>query len=975
MGSVKRSPSLVALALMPDHSFYSNSTEVTFLAHLKECLSHCRGFSFSVSFIKRAGLDLFYEDLIQALQSGARGRILTSTYQNFTDCYSLSFFLKLQNDYPGQFECHLEDGSFGKDGFHTKGYLFEMEDGSKEVIIGSSNITRFALLFNKEWDVSVITDEKDPFLSAVEKEFDYLYRNTPTLSESLIASYRDKLQYAISSWDMDSSYLGGKEDIRPNLMQQKALMELRRQRSMGQQRALVVAATGSGKTFLAAFDAKSVDAKRLLFLAHKDAILEASRKTFQSVFKTARSYAVFNGSNQKGLDADFLFASIQMLQRHLEEFSPTQFDYIVIDEVHHSAAKTYQDVLSYFKPEFLLGLTATPERMDGKSVYDIFQNNVPFDLRLREAIENDLVVPFHYFGIKDSFLSYSEEDVKSKIGEIAKSMCSQENCDFIDEQIRIHRPSDSKLRCIGFCSTRFEAQNLASIFAEKGYGTAYVDSRTETGERLEIFRRLEQTDDPLSLVFAIDILNEGIDVPSINMVLFLRPTESSTIFIQQLGRGLRKYKGKQYLTVLDFIANSYQRSCQIAMALGSLSKSGTIDKASISDGVLTSFASLDLPGVEIHFDEESQEEILSSIEQTNFNRLDRLVADYARFKKSLCQEGEMKEDEYIKPTLYLDAAQGMDFLRFAKYPDSYADFLAKADKKAMPIFQEPSLETLRFLNFFLPLVREEEFQILLELLSGPKSKLALQESLSQNGFFSEERFTHALTVLSGKATVNTTGNKTLIQKEGEEYCLSFPIVDPLFKEYLKDALSYGITRFETEHSQDMDWELHEKKPRFLHLYSPYTQPTSLLALCVYKAGKEEANLMPMTGIFYTEKGLALYITLNKDLQKEERLKYKDKFLSPGLLQWESSTSTTLDNGKGKRLIEAGEAMIFVRKTKKDWGRACPFLYIGKGKLINPRPSDNPAKTLLFDIVLDQPIPASYHYDLGIEEKKDIYGEA
>ena len=133
--------------------------------------------------------------------------------------------------------------------------------------------------------------------------------------------------------------------------------------------------------------------------------------------------------------------------------------------------------------------------------------------------------------------------------------------------------------------------------------------------------------------------------------------------------------------------------------------------------------------------------------------------------------------------------------------------------------------------------------------------------------------------------------------------------------------------------------------------------------------------MPMTGIFYTEKGLALYITLNKDLQKEERLKYKDKFLSPGLLQWESSTSTTLDNGKGKRLIEAGEAMIFVRKTKKDWGRACPFLYIGKEKLINPRPSDNPAKTLLFDIVLDQPIPASYHYDLGIEEKKDIYGEA
>lgn len=942
---------------------------------MKECLSSCRSFSFSVSFIKRAGLDLFHEDLRRALEEGARGRIITSTYQNFTDCYSLSFFLRLQKEYPDQFECHLEDASFGPDGFHTKGYLFERKDETHEVIIGSSNITRFALLFNKEWDVSVITEENDPFLSAVQSEFDYLYRNTPTLSEERIEAYRHKLQYAISSWDMDSSYQLGKDDIRPNLMQQKALLELRRQRSMGQQRALVVAATGSGKTYLAAFDARNVDAKRLLFLAHKDAILESSRRTFQSVFKTSRSYAIFNGNNQSGLDADFVFASIQMLQRHLLEFSKSQFDYIVIDEVHHSAAKTYQEVLSYFKPEFLLGLTATPERMDGKSVYEIFQNNVPFDLRLREAIENELVVPFHYFGIKDSFLSYSEADVKAKIGEIAKNMCSKENCDFIDQQIRLHRPNDAKLRCIGFCSTRFEAQNLASIFADKGYGTAYVDGRTETGERLEIFSRLEKTDDPLNLVFAIDILNEGIDVPSINMVLFLRPTESSTIFIQQLGRGLRKYPDKNYLTVLDFIANSYQRSCQIAVALGSLSKSGTVDKASISDGVRTSFASLDLPGIEIHFDEESQEEILSSIEQTNFNRLDRLIPDYERFKKLLLKEGTLKEGDYVKPTFYLDASWGMDFLRFAKYPDSYADFLLKADKKDGPIFQQEAMETLRFLNFFLPLVREEEFKILSALLSGPKKEEELKREIQAQGYFCEERFLHALAVLQGKAVVNATGNKTLVRKNDEAYSLAFSIEDPLFKEYLEDVLTYGIMRFESEYGQDMEKEQATDTPKLLHLFGSYTQPTSLLALCVYKAGTDIANLMPMSGIFYTEKGMAIYINLNKDLQKAERLKYKDKFLSPDVLQWESSTSTTVDNGKGQRLIQQGEAMIFVRKTKKDCGRASPFLYIGKGKLINPRQSDNKAKTLLFDIVLEHPVPSSYHYDLGIEEGEESYAKA
>lgn len=961
---------LVGLALMNNHAFYSNSTPTPFLAHLKSSLSDCVSFSFSVSFIKRAGLDLFYDDLLAALKGGAKGRILTSTYQNFTDCHSLNRFLRLQEEFPNQFECHLEDFSFGQDGFHTKGYLFERKDGTHEVIIGSSNITRFALLYNKEWDIAVLSDPRDPFLLQVQSEFDDLYQKTFPLSKSLIDSYSQRLQYAVVSWDMDEANSSSLATLRPNLMQSKALRELRRQRSMGHERALVIAATGSGKTFLAAFDAKNFDAKRLLFVVHKDAILTSAQKTFESVFKTTRSYGLYTGeTGDGGIDADFVFATTSMLHLHLREFDPKAFDYIVIDEVHHSAAKTYQDILHYFHPEFLLGLTATPERMDGKSIYDLFQNNVPFDLRLREAIENNLVVPFHYFGIKDSLLNYSEEAVKNKIGEIAKSMCSEENCAFIDGQIKSHRRRDEKLRCVGFCSTRFEAQNLADIFAKKGYSTAYLDGSNTTAERLGVFHRLESEDDPLNLVFAIDILNEGVDIPSINTVLFLRPTESSTIFIQQLGRGLRKYPGKPYLTVLDFIANSYQRSCQIAAALGSLSRSGTVDQTSLADGVRTSFASLDLPGVEIHFDEESQEEILNSIEKTNFNRLDRLCADYKKFKDCLLKQGAIHESDYVKPTCYLDAAFGVDFLRFAKYPDCYADFLVKADPHCAPAFSEESLNVLRFLNFFLPLVRSEEFEILSLLLEGAKTEDQLKEELSQNNFFSPERFRHAIAVLSGNAVVNTTGNKRLIQFEDGKYSLAFSIANPSFEEYLRDVLDYGLSRFQSDYSSDIEKENADGRPIFLHPFGSYTQPTSFLGLCVYSSDGK-ANLMPMSGIHYTQKGLALYITLNKDLQKEERLKYKDKFLSPSLLQWESSTGTTLNNGKGKRLLQTEKAMIFVRKTKKNWGRMSPFVYIGMGKLENPRESDNPAKTLLFDIILENPIPNAYRYDLGIEEEEE-----
>ncbi len=925
-------------------SFYSNQTKPSFLDKLKDSLSSCSSFSWSVSFIKKAGLSLFLEQLEEALRRGVKGKIVTSTYQNFTDVPSLRCFLQLQEKYPN-FECRLENKSFGDDGFHTKGYLFSYEDGSYECLIGSSNITYFALLKNKEWDLGVTGYEQKGIKEEIEKEFAFFWDVLPPLSEELIKAYEKQLEYAIASWDMDYLLISKDGELNPNYMQRQALKELQRYRNLGQEKAMVIAATGSGKTFLSAFDARNFAAKKLLFLVHKDTILTQAMKTFSSVFKSSRTYGLYTGSRQE-LDADFLFASNQMLSRHLSLFDPSQFDYIVIDEVHHAAASTYKSIIDYFKPRFLLGLTATPDRMDGQDVYDMFGNNVPFDLRLREALENHLVVPFHYYGIKDSMISYGEEATQEGMRLLIQKISSTLHCSFIRQQIEAHRPS-GKLRCVGFCKSVEHARLLALNMRGEGYHTAYLTGASSLGERVKIFEKLEDEDDPLELVFAVDILNEGIDVPSINMVLFLRPTDSSTIFIQQLGRGLRKYKDKKHLIVLDFIANSYKRSSQIAFALGSLAKGGSGSKAAIASMVKNNFKSIAIPDLEIHFDEESQEEILSSIEATNFNSLSFLKQDYANFKAYL----KLGPNSYPQHKDFLDQESGIDLLRFTQKFASYYDFLSKIGED-VPFFSPEQRKLIASIYELLPLTRPDEYLILSSLLNGVKDGTTLFVEARNFKNVTNEAFKHALSSLQDEFYYTKTNEHVqLVKKTGEGYSLTLLPEEGPFKEWVASLLEYGLRRYQMEFGESKE---------LLKLYYPYTSVSSLRTL-------QSGNFFRMSGIVNVKGERVLYIDLQKEDQSQEHLKYKDTFLSPSLLQWESQTQTSLDNNKGKDLIKNPACLVFVRKSKREDGAERPFYYVGKGRLTNPRDSLNPKKALLFDIVLEHPVPSLYFDEFGIEE--------
>ena len=308
-------------------SFITNYSDISFLEKLKSSIKRCNSFCFSVSFIKDAGLILIQREIEEALARGVQGKIITSTYQNFTDIPSLQKFLKWSKDFDN-FECHLDIECFGDNGFHSKGYLFEYDDEA-EIIIGSSNITRFALLKNIEWNISLISKENIESYKDALDEFDTLWEHTLELNQELIDMYRLRLDYALEKWDMD--YISpDSSTINPNSMQRKALKEIRRYRDTGVDKALIISATGSGKTYLAAFDARNFGAKHLLYIVHRDAILKDARDTFANVFGSERTYGLYTGSNNE-IDRDFIFASTSMLSRHLTDFDPKEFDYIVQD--------------------------------------------------------------------------------------------------------------------------------------------------------------------------------------------------------------------------------------------------------------------------------------------------------------------------------------------------------------------------------------------------------------------------------------------------------------------------------------------------------------------------------------------------------------------------------------------------------------------------------------------------------------------
>jgi superfamily II DNA or RNA helicase len=930
-------------------SFYTNYSDIKFIDKLKECIDHCQAFYFSVSFIKKPGLRLLAPNIEAAISRGASGHIITSTYQNFTDIDSLVFFHDLENRYPDRFSCRLDrecfcDANGVSVGFHSKGYLFEFVDHN-ELLVGSSNITVYALLKNIEWDVSVVSEEENETFEAAKKEFDSLWKQTLPLTKDLIDEYKTRLFYSIERWDMD--YDIANSEIKPNYMQRRALKELNRVRAMGATKALVTASAGSGKTFLAAFDALNFNPRRLLYIVHEGSILMKSYETFQRVFGSDRSYGIYN-AEYKEFDADFVFSTNVTMANSLDFFDKHTWDYVIIDECHHATAETYQKIITYFEPQFLLGITATPERMDGEDVFSLFDQNVPYELRLRDAIINGLVVPFKYYGIRDELIEYGLKETKGH--KFVEQFSDEKHVDFISHMIEVHRLPGQKLKALAFCRDISHAIRMSQAM-EEYYHTAYLTGKNTVGERVRAYKDLQNESADLEILFTVDILNEGVDIPGVNMVLFLRPTDSQTIFIQQLGRGLRKYEGKKYVTVLDFIGNDYKRSVQIAFALGSLSENFVVEKKLIAALIADNFASIGLAdyGVEIHLDDLSKKEILSFIDEVNFNTKIYLAQDYFNFKRYISAASWPQHVDYLNNDYAPDLIKFMQSRINGRKNASYYGFLQAIGEEGLPSFDVRQEAFVKYVSEMLPIVRPYEYLIVQELLAraGMVSIREMTDKLASSvKNWSLEAFHHALRYMLASGFFS--------ENNGE---LSFAELrrDMAFETYLQDLLDYGLGKYDVDFYDVSSDEV-------FHIWAKYRKE-QVQQLLLNNPGDIMKGTKVYDGVVY------VYVTVIKDEKTKETLKYADGYIDANTFQWESEANiseTALSELKKSKCVH-----VFVRKVDSEDNIQLPFTYIGKGKLeyIDGSRKENGAH--LFRIPMEQMAPEDIYFDFKLPDGRGV----
>ena len=521
-----------------------------------------------VSFLMESGVKMLLGELENALKRGAKIRILTGNYLGITQPSAL-YLIKQKLGEQVDLRFYNEKNR----SFHPKSYMFHFEDYS-ELYIGSSNISRSALTSGIEWNYrfSSKTDPKN--YEKFYHTFEDLFENhSIVIDDEELKRYSKNWHRPAVSKDLeryDSEEESKDTNVRllyePRGAQIEALCALENTRAEGARRALVQAATGVGKTYLAAFDSKNYE--RVLFVAHREEILNQAAVSFQNV-RNSDDYGFFNGE-QKCTDKSVIFASVATLGRleYLNEtyFAPDYFSYVVIDEFHHAINEQYQRIVEYFKPQFLLGLTATSERMDGRNIYEICDYNVPYEISLKEAINKGMLVPFHYYGIFDD-TDYSKlHIVRGRYDEKELNETYIGNVHRHDLIYKYYCKYGSK-RALGFCCSRVHAEEMAREFCRRGIPSVAVYSNAEgefSEDRSVAIEKLKQGE--IKVIFSVDMFNEGVDITSVDMVMFLRPTESPIVFLQQLGRGLRKSKGKEYLNVLDFIGN-YEKAGRVRFLL------------------------------------------------------------------------------------------------------------------------------------------------------------------------------------------------------------------------------------------------------------------------------------------------------------------------------------------------------------------------------------------------------------------------
>lgn len=904
-------------------------------------LESCETFYISVAFVTTSGVAALINTFKNLEGKGIKGKILVSQYLNFTQPEALKRLSQFKN---------IDLKIVTKENSHSKGYIFKHSD-YYNLIIGSSNLTSSALSTNKEWNMKVSARNSSSIVDKVITEFQDDFKIGEIVNEIYIEKYEAIYKKQFLVYEKNKKELSKEIDleITPNSMQIEALENLDKSREEND-KALIISATGTGKTYLAAFDAKAFNPKKLLFVVHRLNIAKKAMETFKSIFGDTKTMGLYSGK-QRELDKDFVFSTVQTISKtnHLQEFNKGFFDYIIIDESHRSGADSYIRLIEYFKPRFLLGMTATPDRTDDKDIYSLFDHNIAYEIRLNKAMEEDMLIPFHYYGVTD--LSVDDEVLENESD--FRLLTADERVSKIISKIEFYGSDNGITRGLVFCSLKNEAKELSEKFNRRGYKTVALTGDNSEDERTKAIELLESDDLSIKLdyIFTVDIFNEGIDIPKINQVLMIRPTQSAIIFIQQLGRGLRKTDNKYYLTIIDFIGN-YKNNYLIPIALyGDTSYNKDKIRKLISEG------SSMIPGEStINFDEITKEKIYASIDSAKMQLLTDLKIDYNNLKSRIGRTPMMMD--------FLENG-GREPFSFIEYSKSYYNFVQKADKTFDKLLDKKFSELLElFSKEINNAKRIEESLILKELLYNQELRVS---KLNEILFDKYQYKPSTETIESCISNINFNflrKEEKVIFLEKNVFKFHYEFIKILsnetFKEFLLDSVKYSIYTFNNNFTRDYYKD-------GLLLFNKYSRKDVCRLL-----NWENDTSSTIYGYRTRDEITPCFVTYHKSDNIEDTIKYNDYFVSPSVFAWESRSNRKLSSQEIKNVINSKRILLFV---KKEDAEGTDFYYLGDASIIKDsikqaEMPDSGKPVVHFKFQLEQPVKDDlYNYITAVKKKE------
>lgn len=906
-------------------------------------LENCENYYISVAFVTTSGVAALINTFQKLENKGIKGKILVSQYLNFTQPEALKKLCQFKN---------IELKIVTKENSHSKGYIFKHSD-YYNLVIGSSNLTSSALSTNKEWNMKVSARNSSSIVDKVLNEFQNDFEIGEVVNLAYIKKYEEIYKKQFLVYKKNEAELSNEIEIKitPNSMQKEALENLKNLRKENN-KALIISATGTGKTYLAAFDAKAFNPKKLLFVVHRLNIAKKAMETFQTIFGDTKTMGLYSGQ-QRELDKDFVFSTVQTISKpnHLQQFDKDFFDYIIIDESHRSGADSYIRLIEYFKPSFLLGMTATPDRTDDKDIYSLFDHNIAYEIRLNQAMEENMLIPFHYYGVTD--LTVNDEILENESD--FRLLTADERVSKIISKIDFYGSGNGITRGLIFCSKKNEAKELSHKFNQRGYKTVALTGDNSEEERTKAIELLESDNLKIKLdyIFTVDIFNEGIDIPKINQVVMIRPTQSAIIFIQQLGRGLRKTDNKYYLTIIDFIGN-YKNNYLIPIALyGDTSYNKDKIRKLISEG------SSMIPGEStINFDEITKEKIYASIDSAKMQLLTDLKIDYNNLKSRLGRIPMMMD--FVQN-------QAREPFSFIEYSKSYYNFIQKVDKTLDKLLDKKQSELLElFSKEINNAKRIEESLILKELLENQELSISkLNEIIFNKYQYKPSTKTIESCILNLNFSFVRKDKKVIfLEKKVFKFHNDFINIlsNETFKKFLLDSVYYSIYTFNNNFSKDYYKD-------GLLLFNKYSRKD------VCRLLNWENDISSTVYGYRTRNEITpCFVTYHKSDDIEDTIKYNDYFVSPSVFAWESRSNRKLSSNEIKNVINSKRILLFV---KKEDAEGTDFYYMGDASIIKDsiqqaEMPDSGKPVVHFKFQLEEPVKDDlYNYITAVNRKKEI----